>query len=156
MNVPPPPPPPPSTPPAAGRLDAGRLWAGGLATALVAALVAVTGIVITRGLLDVAVLAPKGDGVWGNATTAAYALASGVVAIVATALMQVLALTTPRYGRFFTWIMALATATATALPLGLPTGLASRVATAVINLLIGIAITSTLTAVARTAVRRPV
>lgn len=151
MNVPPPPP-----PPVTGRMDAGRLWAGGLATALVAALIAVTGIVVTRGLLDVAVLAPEGDGVWGNATTAAYALAAGGVAIAATALMQVLALTTPRYGRFFTWIMALLTATATALPLGLPAGLASRVATAVINLLIGIAITSTLTAVARTAVRRPV
>ena len=143
-------------PPSNGRLDAGRLWAGGLATALVAALVAVTGIVITRGLLDVPVLAPKGGGVWGDAGTAVYALVAGAVAVVATALLQVLAMTTPRYGRFFTWIMALATAIATAVPLGLATGLASRVATAVLNLVIGIAITSTLTAVGRTAVRRPV
>ena len=144
------------TAPSTGRLDAGRLWAGGLATALVAALIAVTGIVIARGLLHVPVLAPKGDGVWGNASTMTYALSSGAAAIVATALLQVLALTTPRYARFFTWIMALATAIATALPLGLATDLASRLATAVINLVIGVAIASTLTAVARTAVRRPV
>ncbi|GAB1515252.1 DUF6069 family protein [Actinophytocola sp. KF-1] len=143
-------------PPSTARLDAGRLWAGGLATALVAALVAVTGIVIARGLLDVAVLAPRGDGVWGGAGTVTYALAAAAVAVVATALLQVLALTTPRYGRFFTWIMALATAIATAVPLGLATGFASRAATAVLNLVIGIAVTSTLTAVARAAVRRPV
>jgi hypothetical protein len=135
-------------------LDAGRLWAGGLATALVAALVAVTGIVVARGILHVPVLAPQRDGMWGNANTLTYALASGAGALVATALLQVLALTTPRYGRFFTWIMALATAIATALPLGLVTDLTSRVATSVINLLIGIAITSTLGAVGRTAIRR--
>jgi hypothetical protein len=141
-------------PPAAARLDAGRLWAGGLATALVAALVAVAGIVVTRGLLHVPVLAPQGDGMWGNANTLTYALYSGAAALLATALLQVLALTTPRYGRFFTWIMALATAIATALPLGLATDMTSRVATAVLNLMLGIAITTTVSAVGRTAIRR--
>jgi hypothetical protein len=140
---------------AADRLDAGRLWAGGLATALVAALVAVTGIVITRGVLHVPVLAPKGDGLWGNANTVTYALAAGAAALVATALLHVLALTTPRYGRFFMWIMALSTATAAAVPLGLATGLSSRIATGVINLVLGVAITTTLNAVARTAVHAP-
>lgn len=141
-------------PPAAVRVDAGRLWAGGLATAAVAALVAVAGIVITRGLLHVPVLAPKGDGAWGNAGTVTYALWAGAGALAATVLLQVLAMTTPRYGRFFTWIMALSTAIATALPLGLVTGLGSRVATSVINLVVGIAITTTLGAVGRTAIRR--
>lgn len=140
--------------PAGSGIDAGRLWAGGLATALVAALVAVAGIVVTRGVFDVPVLAPKGDGLWGNANTATYALSAAAAALAATALLQVLALTTPRYGRFFTWIMALLTAIAATLPLGLDTGLSSRVATAVINLVLGVAITSTLNAVARTAIRR--
>jgi hypothetical protein len=135
------------------RLDAGRLWAGGLATALVAALVAVAGIVITRGVLHVPVLAPKGDGLWGNANTLTYALASGSAALVATGLLQLLALTTPRYPRFFVWIMGLSTAIAATLPLGLATGWPSRIATAVINLVLGVAITSSLNAVARTAVR---
>jgi hypothetical protein len=136
-------------------IDAGRLWSGGLATALVAALIAVTGIVITRGVFDVPVLAPKGDGLWGDANTVTYALSAAAAAVVATALLQVLAMTTPRYGRFFTWIMALATAIAATLPLGLATGVPSRIATAVINLVLGVAITSTLNAVARTAIRRP-
>jgi uncharacterized protein DUF6069 len=135
------------------RVDAGRLWAGGLATAVVAALVAVAGIVVTRGLLGVPVLAPKGDGLWGNANTLTYALCAGAAALVATGLLHLLALTTPRYVRFFTWIMALLTVIAAALPLGLVTLLSSRVATAVLNLVLGIAITTTLNAIARTAIR---
>lgn len=139
------------------RVDAGRLWAGGLATAVVAALVAVAGIVVTRGLLHVPILAPKGDGLWGNANTLTYALCAGAVALAATGLVHLLALTTPRYARFFGWIMALLTVIAAALPLGLVTVLSSRIATAVLNLVLGIAITTTLTAVARTAIpaRRP-
>ncbi|MDI5978154.1 DUF6069 family protein [Amycolatopsis magusensis] len=143
-----------SAPPPSTRVDAGRLWAGGLATAAVAALTAVAGIVIARGVLHVPVLAPRGDGIWGDASTAAYALWAGAGALVATALLQVLAMTTPRYGRFFGWLMALSTAIATAVPLGLATGTASRLATCVLNLVLGIAITTTLSAVGRSAIRR--
>jgi hypothetical protein len=130
-------------------LDAGRLWAGGLATAVVAALIAVVGILIARGVLGLAVVAPKGDGVWGDASTATYALVAGAAALAATGLLQLLAVTTPRYGRFFGWIMGLLTAIAAVAPLGLDLDLASRVATAVINLVIGIAITSILKGIAR-------
>ena len=38
-------------------VDAGRLWTGGLATAVVAALVALVGVLIARGLFDIPVLA---------------------------------------------------------------------------------------------------
>lgn len=134
-------------------VDAGRLWSGGLATAVVAALVAVTGIVVTRGLFHIPILAPKGDGVWGDANTLTYALCAGAAALVATGLLQLLALTTPRYARFFTWIMGLLTVIAATLPLGLVTALSSRIATAVLNLVLGIAITTTLNAIARTAIR---
>jgi hypothetical protein len=134
------------------QLDAGRLWAGGLATAVVAALTAVVGILIARGVLGLAVVAPKGDGVWGDAGTAAYALVAGAVALAATGLLQLLALTTPRYGKFFSWIMGLLTAIAAVAPLGLDLDLASRVATAAINLVIGIAIISILKGIARGAV----
>src|SRR4029450_8046058 len=51
------------------RVDAGRLWTGALATAVVAALVAVVGVLIARGLFDVPVLAPSREGVLGNANT---------------------------------------------------------------------------------------
>ena len=42
-----------TVPPDAPRtVNAGRLWTGGVATALVAALVALVGVLIARGLLD--------------------------------------------------------------------------------------------------------
>ena len=61
----------------ANAVDAGRLWAGGAATAVVAALIAVVGILLARGVFDVPVLAPKGEGTWGDADTLKYALYCG-------------------------------------------------------------------------------
>jgi hypothetical protein len=137
-------------PPVRG-LDAGRLWSGGFATAVVAALIAVAGILIARGVFDIAVLAPKGEGLWGNANTTTYALSAAGCALVATALLQLLAAKTPGFGRFFTWIMMLITVAATAIPLSLDVKQASMVATAVINFVIGIAILTMLNGVARAA-----
>ena len=147
--------PPPAARPAGPRLDPAKLWSGGAATAVVAALVAVVGILVVRGVLDIAVLAPQGDGVWGNATTWGYALAAAVGALVATGLLQLLAATTPRYSTFFVWIMLLFTAIAFVLPLTLDTETSSAVATAVINLVIGLTITIILPGVARSARERP-
>src|SRR3954469_18076808 len=93
--------------PAQPRLDPGKLWSGGAATAVVAALVAIVGILVVRGVLDIAVLAPQGDGAWGNASTWSYALAAAIGALLATGLLQLLSVTTPRYGTFFVWIMLL-------------------------------------------------
>jgi hypothetical protein len=140
--------------PSPGRLDPARLWSGGVATAVVAALVAVVGILLARGVLGVPVLAPKGEGVWGNANTMTYALVSGAVALAATGLMQLLSVTTPRYQTFFTWIMVLLTAVAVLVPLSLPVEWEHKFATAATNLVIGIAITSILNGVARSAHRR--
>lgn len=137
-----------------GQLDAGRLWSGGVATAVVAALIAVVGILVARGLLNVAVLAPEGEGVWGNANTMTYALVAAAVALAATGLMQVLAVTTPWFSTFFTWIMGLLTVIAVVVPLTLPADMSSKLAAALINLVIGIAITSILNGVARSAYRR--
>jgi hypothetical protein len=53
---------------------------GGLATALVAALVAVVGVVIVRGLFHVPVLAPTGEGTVGDASTARLAALVAVLA----------------------------------------------------------------------------
>ena len=136
-----------------GHLDPARLWAGGVATAVVAALIAVVGILLARGVLEVPVLSPKGEGVWGNANTTTYALASGAVALAATGLMQLLSVTTPRFRTFFTWIMVLLTAIAVVVPMSLAVAWENKLATAVINLVIGIAITSILNGVARSAYR---
>ncbi|MEV8438730.1 DUF6069 family protein [Actinosynnema sp. NPDC051121] len=133
---------------------AGRLWAGGAATALVAGLLAIVGILAARGLFDVAVLAPKGEGTWGNANTLTYALTAALCAFAATGMMHLLLSTTPRAARFFRWIMLLLTAIAVVLPLSLDVGAESRVFTAVLNAVIGIMITALLCGVAGSARRR--
>jgi hypothetical protein len=136
------------------RPDASRLWAGGAATALVAALVAIVGILIARGLADVAILAPKGSGLWGNANTATYAIVSAVVALAATGLMHLLAVATPKPTVFFGWIMVLLTLIAVVLPLSLSVSLDTRIATALLNLIIGLTITLLVISTAGAALRR--
>jgi Family of unknown function (DUF6069) len=98
------------------RVDAGRLWMGGLVTAVVAALVAVVGVLIARGLLEVPVLAPTREGTLGNANTARLALAAAVAALAATGLMHLLLVSTPRPFRFFSWIVSLLTLVAVLAP----------------------------------------
>lgn len=134
--------------------DYGRLWAGGVATAVVAALVAVVGLLIARGLFGAEVLAPKGNGIWGNANTVTYALCAAAAALLATGLMHLLSLATPAPGQFFGWIMALITAIAIVLPLTLSVRLDAKIATALINLAIGGIITILVSTVATAARRR--
>jgi hypothetical protein len=135
-------------------VDAGRLWTGGVATALVAALVAIVGVLICRGLLDVPVLAPTGKGTFGDVSTFRLAGLAALAALLATGLLHLLLRSTPRPGRFFTWIMVLATVAAALLPFLTDANLDVKVASAAIYLAIGIAIGSLLSAVGRSAVRR--
>jgi hypothetical protein len=131
----------------------GRLWAGGAATAVVAALIAVVGILLARGVFDVPVLAPEGKGTWGDADTAKYALWCALAALVATGLMHLLVMSTPRPLMFFGWIMALATVAATLAPFVAEGSTSSKVATAAFNLLVGIAIGTLVSGAARSAMR---
>jgi hypothetical protein len=131
------------------RPDAQRLWAAGGATAVVAALAALVGILIARGLAHVAILAPQGDGAWGDASTWAYVVLSAVCGLVATGLLHFLLVTTPRAGQFFGWIMGLLTVVAMVIPLSLLADMNNRVATALLNLLIGLAVTIPLVNVAQ-------
>jgi hypothetical protein len=135
-------------------IDAGRLWTGGVATALVAALVAVVGVLIARGLLDVPVLAPNSEGTLGNASTFRLAGLAALAALLATGLLHLLLVSTPRPGQFFTWIVALVTIAAALAPFLTDADLAEKVATSVIYVAIGVAIGSLLSGVARSAMRR--
>jgi hypothetical protein len=134
-------------------VDAGRLWMGGMATAAVAALVAVVGVLIARGLFDVPLLAPTGEGTLGDASTAWLAGLAAGAALLATGLMHMLLLTTPRPGRFFTWIMALATLIAAIVPFLTDAEASTKIATAALNVAIGATIGSLVSSVARSAVR---
>src|SRR5580698_10330986 len=138
------------------RPDSGQFWAGGVATAVVAALIALVGILVCRWALGIPILAPANDGTWGDAYTGEYVLVAACVALVATGLLYLLVLATPEPGTFFRWIMALATLAAVVYPFSTSAPLEQKAATAVVDLVLGIAITSLLAAVAARAIRRPV
>ncbi|GID95666.1 DUF6069 family protein [Amorphoplanes digitatis] len=135
-------------------LDAGVLWAGGVAAAFVAALIVIVGILFCRGVLDIPILAPKGEGVWGDADTVTYAGGAAVAALLATGVMHLLLLSTPKSGMFFAWIVSLATLAAMLAPFAVKASQASQFATAALNLVLGIAIGSLVSGSARSAVRK--
>ncbi|WP_250030218.1 DUF6069 family protein [Paractinoplanes maris] len=135
-------------------VDARTLWAGGLAAALVAALIAVVGIVIARGIFDIPVLAPAENGTFGDAGTWQLALGAGAAALAATGLLHLLLLYTPRPFAFFGWIVALLTVLAALLPFATDARLSAQLATAVIALLIGAAIGSLVSGVGTRSLRR--
>lgn len=130
------------------KVDPGRLWAGGVATAVVSALVAVVGILIARGLVHVPIFAPRGDGVWGNASTVTYALMAAVFALAANGLLHFLLVTTPRATQFFGWIMVLLTIVGVVVPLTVVTNTNEMLATSALNLLIGLITTMLLVSAA--------
>lgn len=142
----------PTSQPSRPRVDAARLWSGGAATAVVAALIAVVGLLVSRGLLDLAVLAPKSDGAWDTATLVPYALGAAAAGLVATAVMHLLLLTTPRPTSFFGWIMALVAVVAGVWPFTTGAEIGPKVATAVIDVIIVLAIWSLVSGTAARAV----
>ena len=136
------------------KVDAGQLWPGGVATAVVAALVALVGILVCRWLFNIPLLSPRQDGAYGDAHTTGYVLAAAVAALIATALLYLLLLSTPRPTTFFTWIVALATIVMVLFPFSTGAPLSQKLATAAVDLVIGFAIGSLLNGVGARSVRR--
>ncbi|MEU0541995.1 DUF6069 family protein [Nocardia sp. NPDC005978] len=122
----------------------GRLWAGGVGTAVVAALLVVVAIMLVRGVFGIAILSPEGAGAYGSVSTTSYALAAAGAALLATALLMTLLLAMPSPLTFFTWICLLLTAVAVIIPFTLTADVDAKIATAAINLIVGICITSML------------
>ncbi len=141
------------------RLNPGRLWAGGVATAVIAALIVIVGISIARGIFGVPMPVPATSG--AMPAFAYVALAAGA-AIVGTALLHLLIAGAPRPLAFFSWIVFLGTVLAVLAPFsnsvfGSFSNIAflnSKSSVAAINLVVGIAIGSLLTGVARSSVTR--
>ena len=133
-------------------VDAGRLWAGGAATAVVAALVALVGVLIGEGLLDVDMVEPPLLPV-GGSLAARYAITAALLALAATALAHLLAVTTPRPEAFLSWIVGLVTVVGVVLPFTLAGSLAGRATTAMVDLGIGLSVLSLLRSVLRRTAR---
>jgi hypothetical protein len=134
------------------QVDAGRLWAGGLATAVVAGLVALVGVLLAQGALDIAMVRPPLIPVPGSLALR-YAVTAAVLALLATALAHLLLATTPRPRSFFSWIVGLATTVGVVLPFTLDGTTAGRLATAVVDLVVGLAVLSLLSSVMARSVR---
>lgn len=127
-------------------IDAPRLWGGGVATAFVAALVAVVGVLVCRDVLDIRLVEPPMLSVT-DSFPVNYALTAAVLALAATALAHLLSLSTPRPRVFFGWIVGLLTVATMVLPFALEGSLKGKVCAALINMVIGLCIASLLTAV---------
>ena len=144
----------PDRPPAARpSVDALRLWAGGVATAIVAALIALVGVLVCRWLFAIPLLAPKSDGYYGDVHTTGLMLAAAGAALVATLVVHLLLLSTPRPIMFFGWIIGLATVLAVVVPFSTSAPLNAKIATAVVDLVLGVAIGSLISGVAARSVR---
>ena len=137
-------------------VDARVLWSGGAATALVVALIALVGVIVFRGVFGIPILAPEGDGLWGDVSTTWLMVAAAVAALLAVALVHLLLLSTPRALSFFGWIVGLATVVVGVAPFATDAEMASKLASALINVVIGFAILALVSGVARTAVARAV
>ncbi|WP_030158262.1 DUF6069 family protein [Glycomyces sp. NRRL B-16210] len=134
-------------------VEAGKLWAGGFGTAVVAALLALVGILLVRGVLGVHILSPSDAGAYGDATTTTYAFGAFGAAILATGVLHLLLMLMPRPMSFFNWIMLLVIAVGVLIPFTAAAELQSQIATAGINLVIGICIMSLLNSVGGIATR---
>jgi len=135
-------------------VDAGQLWAGGAATAVVAGLIALVGVLVCRWLFDVPILAPRRDGAYGNAHTTTLILVAALGALVATLLAHLLLLSTPRPMLFFGWIVGLVTLVLVVFPFSTGATMEEKIATAAVYLVIGVAIGTLISGVAHRAVRR--
>lgn len=137
------------------QINGGRLWAGGIATAVVSAGIGVVGLFIARGLFDVPVYLPQHDHTVFNADSVWLGLTGFVAGVVATAVLHALMLAAPRPKLFFQWIVALFTIIAVLWPFSLDMELYSQIATAAIAAAMGIAIGSLLSGISGSAMQRP-
>ena len=128
--------------PAGPSVDAGRFWAGVVATALVTALIGLVGVLIVDQILDIELVVK--DIIGSGSTGAAFVVGGVLASVLAGGLLHLLVLSTPKPRAFFGWIMFLGTLTAALLPLTWTDVLESAIASGLVNAIIGIAIWSLL------------
>lgn len=138
--------------PDARDLDAAKLWTGGIATAVVVALIGLVGTLVVQVVMQVGLHVPVGVA-FGEQATVLLCSVAAMAALAATGLAHLLVLSTPRPLAYLGWIIGLATAAAAVLPFLTTTVLPVAAATAVIHLVIGMAIGSLVGGAAATARR---
>jgi hypothetical protein len=134
-------------------IDAGRLWTGGLATALVAALIGLVGVLILQVIASHVPQVHAVGALGASSATVLLCTIAAVAALAATGVAHLLLVSTPRPMAYLGWIVGLATAAAAVLPLTTGASLVVALAEGVINLVIGLAIGSLVAGAAYAAAR---
>jgi len=130
-----------------------RLWAGGVATAVVAAGIAIVGVLIISNVFDLGIQTAERSGALVDNAMTIIPVCAAIAALAGTALLHLLLLTTPRPATFFSALVVLALVVLL-LQVFLARGsVVDHIATAVLYAAIGLAIISMLSGVSRTAVR---
>jgi hypothetical protein len=122
-----------------GVVDGRKLWTSGVVTAVIVFGLTIAAFLLVR-MLNYPLLGIRGGGAVVYASMFGYAGGAALVALLATAAMRFLLLTTPRPRWFFGWLGGVGTAIAVLLPLALSQDLAGRLATATVNLALGLVI----------------
>lgn len=120
-------------------VNVGRLWAGGVAAAVVAALIGLVGVLVARAIFQLAASAKK-TGAFSDDTTVQLCVMAAVAALLATGLAHLLLVSTPSPLSYFGWIVGLVTVAAVVAPFLSSSSLPIRLAEAIIHLVLGIAI----------------
>jgi hypothetical protein len=128
-------------PPVRTEVNIGRLWAGGIAAAVVAALIALVGLLVAKALFQIAETSPKHyNSSFGEDSTVQLCIIAAAAAILATALVHLLLVSTPSPLSYFGWIVGLLTVAAVVVPFLTSSTWPIKLSEAVIHLVIGIAI----------------
>ena len=130
-----------------------RLWAGGVATAIVAAGIAILGVLIVNTVLEVPIQTAGSSGALVDNASTIIPVAAAIAALAGTALLHLLLLTTPRPASFFSAIAFLLIAVLILQVFLADGSISAHIATAVLYAAIGIAIVSMLSGVSATSVR---
>jgi len=131
------------------RLDRTALWAGTIATAVVAGLLAMVEDMAAHGLLKVELIAPRGGPSFANTTAYQLTLAAIVATALASVLVQVLMYVTPRPLLFFGLIGTMATGVVSLWPFTTAAMVTIQFATAAAHLTLGVVISMLTVTVAR-------
>lgn len=119
-------------------IDTRTLWTGGVVTAVIVGGLTIVGFLLIEGILRYPMLGDRANAQVTHVTMVGYAVGAAVTALLATAAMHVLLMTTHRPQWFFAWLGGIGTAIAVLLPLA--QHLPAPLATATVNLGLGLTI----------------
>jgi hypothetical protein len=130
-----------------------RLWAGGVATALVAAGIAFVGVLIINSIFEVGIQTAGRSGALVDNASTVIPIAAGIAALASTALLHLLLMTTPRPASFFSAIAVLVIVVLILQVFLADGSISAHIATGILYAAIGVAIVSMLSGVSATSVR---